>query len=74
MTCWTCSVTCPRWVRLLEPTANGRNPRTLRSSESKHPQERVPLLHAQAMDALAPLGARADLLRSLADWLLARHY
>jgi len=37
-------------------------------------QERVRLLHAQALDALAPLGARADLLRSLADWLLARHY
>jgi geranylgeranyl pyrophosphate synthase len=37
-------------------------------------QERVRLLHGQAMDALAPLGARADLLRSLADWLLARHY
>jgi farnesyl diphosphate synthase len=37
-------------------------------------QERVRLLHAQALDALAPLGARAELLRSLADWLLARHY
>jgi geranylgeranyl pyrophosphate synthase len=37
-------------------------------------QERVRLLHAQALESLAPLGARADLLRSLADWLLARHY
>jgi geranylgeranyl pyrophosphate synthase len=37
-------------------------------------QERVRLLHAQALEALAPLGSRADLLRSLADWLLARHY
>jgi farnesyl diphosphate synthase len=37
-------------------------------------QERVRLLHSQALEALAPLGARADLLRSLADWLLARHY
>jgi len=37
-------------------------------------QERVRLLHAQALDALAPLGPRADLLRSLADWLLARRY
>ena len=37
-------------------------------------QERVKLLHAQALDALAPLGARADSLRALADWLLARHY
>jgi geranylgeranyl pyrophosphate synthase len=37
-------------------------------------QERVRLLHAQALDALAPLGARADLLRALADWLLARDY
>jgi geranylgeranyl pyrophosphate synthase len=37
-------------------------------------QERVRLLHAQAMQSLAPLGARADLLRALADWLLARHY
>jgi geranylgeranyl pyrophosphate synthase len=37
-------------------------------------QERVRLLHAQALDCLAPLGARAQLLRSLADWLLCRHY
>ena len=37
-------------------------------------QERVRLLHAQALESLAPLGPRADLLRSLADWLLARHY
>jgi geranylgeranyl pyrophosphate synthase len=37
-------------------------------------QERVRLLHSQALDALSPLGARAELLRSLADWLLARHY
>jgi farnesyl diphosphate synthase len=37
-------------------------------------QERVRVLHAQALDSLAPLGARADLLRELADWLLARHY
>jgi geranylgeranyl pyrophosphate synthase len=37
-------------------------------------QERVRLLHSQALEALSPLGARADLLRSLADWLLARHY
>jgi geranylgeranyl pyrophosphate synthase len=37
-------------------------------------QERVRLLHTQALDALAPLGARAESLRSLANWLLARHY
>jgi geranylgeranyl pyrophosphate synthase len=37
-------------------------------------QERVRLLHAQALDSLAPLGQRADLLRSLANWLLSRHY
>jgi farnesyl diphosphate synthase len=37
-------------------------------------QERVRLLHAQALDSLAPFGKRADLLRSLADWLLARRY
>jgi len=37
-------------------------------------QERVRLLHAQALDSLAPFGRRADLLRSLADWLLARRY
>jgi farnesyl diphosphate synthase len=37
-------------------------------------QERVRLLHAQALEFLAPLGARAELLRSLADWLLSRHY
>jgi len=37
-------------------------------------QDRVRLLHAQALEALAPLGPRAALLRSLADWLLSRHY
>jgi geranylgeranyl pyrophosphate synthase len=37
-------------------------------------QERVRLLHSQALEALAPLGSRAGLLRSLADWLLSRHY
>src|SRR5579871_4826134 len=37
-------------------------------------QEWARRLHAQALDSLAPLGSRADLLRALADWLLARHY
>jgi farnesyl diphosphate synthase len=37
-------------------------------------QERVRLLHAQALDALAPFGARAQPLRFLADWLLSRRY
>jgi geranylgeranyl pyrophosphate synthase len=37
-------------------------------------KERVKLLHAQALDALVPFGPRADPLRSLAHWLLARHY
>ncbi len=37
-------------------------------------QERVRLLHHQALQALAPFGERADGLRSLADWLLARRY
>jgi len=37
-------------------------------------QERVRLLHRQAVQALRPFGARADALRSLADWLLARRY
>jgi geranylgeranyl pyrophosphate synthase len=37
-------------------------------------QERVRLLHQQALQALAPFGARADSLRALADWLLARRY
>jgi len=37
-------------------------------------QERVRLLHHQALQALAPFGDRADTLRSLADWLLARRY
>ena len=37
-------------------------------------QERVRLLHAQALESLAPFGMRAELLRSLADWLLARRY
>ena len=37
-------------------------------------QERVRLLHEQALDALAPFGERAAPLRSLADWLLLRSY
>ena len=35
-------------------------------------QQRVQQLHAQAMQALRPLGASADALRGLADWLLVR--
>jgi farnesyl diphosphate synthase len=35
-------------------------------------QQRVRLLHSQALEALAPLGPRAELLRSLAEWLLYR--
>ncbi len=37
-------------------------------------QERVNLLHGQAMLALEGFGARADPLRSLANWLLSRNY
>jgi len=37
-------------------------------------QERVRRLHAEALDALRPFGASADLLRALADWLLARSH
>jgi len=37
-------------------------------------QERVRRLHAQAMEALAPFGPRAEALRALAAWLLARSY
>jgi geranylgeranyl pyrophosphate synthase len=35
-------------------------------------QQRVRELHTAAIDALAPFAARADALRSLAGWLLAR--
>ncbi len=37
-------------------------------------QERVHLLHNQALDALVLFGERAAPLRSLAHWLLSRHY
>jgi len=37
-------------------------------------QERVRSLHAQALEALGPFGARAAPLRAMADWLLARSY
>ena len=37
-------------------------------------QDRVRLLHEQALTALAPFGERAAPLRSLADWLLLRRY
>ena len=35
-------------------------------------QEQVRSLHAQAMESLAPFGGRADALRGVTDWLLAR--
>jgi geranylgeranyl pyrophosphate synthase len=37
-------------------------------------QQRVRLLHDQAISALAPFGERAESLRSLANWLLSRQY
>jgi len=37
-------------------------------------QQRVRLLHSQAINALAPFGERADALRALANWLLSRQY
>ncbi|HEX4153616.1 MAG TPA: farnesyl diphosphate synthase [Steroidobacteraceae bacterium] len=37
-------------------------------------QQRVRLLHDQALDALVPFGERAARLRSLAHWLLSRSY
>jgi farnesyl diphosphate synthase len=37
-------------------------------------QERVRLLHAQALEALEPFGTRAEPLRLLAGWLLSRRY
>jgi geranylgeranyl pyrophosphate synthase len=37
-------------------------------------QERVHLLHGQALAALDLFGARAAPLRALADWLLSRRY
>jgi farnesyl diphosphate synthase len=37
-------------------------------------QQRVRLLHNQAINALAPFGDRASSLRSLAHWLLSRQY
>jgi geranylgeranyl pyrophosphate synthase len=37
-------------------------------------QERMNMLHTQALDALSPLGERAAPLRALAAWLLTRRY
>ena len=37
-------------------------------------QQRMRLLHNQAINALAPFGDRAESLRSLAHWLLSRQY
>jgi farnesyl diphosphate synthase len=37
-------------------------------------QQRVRLLHNQAIQALTPFGERAQALRSLAHWLLSRQY
>ena len=36
--------------------------------------QRVRILHNQAINSLSPFGDRADLLRSLAHWLLSRQY
>jgi len=35
-------------------------------------QEQVRRLHSEAMESLAPFGSRADALRGVTDWLLAR--
>ncbi|HJS89061.1 MAG TPA: farnesyl diphosphate synthase [Steroidobacteraceae bacterium] len=35
-------------------------------------QEQVRRLHGEAMESLSPLGSRADALRGVTDWLLAR--
>jgi geranylgeranyl pyrophosphate synthase len=37
-------------------------------------QERVNLLHGQALDALEPFKEHASPLRALANWLLSRRY
>jgi len=37
-------------------------------------QQRVRLLHNQAIHALLPFGERGETLRSLAHWLLSRQY
>jgi len=37
-------------------------------------QEKVRLLHQEALEALRPFGSRAEPLRALAQWLLARSY
>ena len=37
-------------------------------------QQRVRLLHTQAIAALTPFGERAESLRALAHWLLSRQY
>jgi geranylgeranyl pyrophosphate synthase len=37
-------------------------------------QQRVRLLHSQAINALAPFGDRAESLGALAHWLLSRQY
>jgi farnesyl diphosphate synthase len=37
-------------------------------------QQRVHLLHGQAINALEPFGDKAESLRSLANWLLSRQY
>src|SRR6202140_2591874 len=37
-------------------------------------QQRMRLLHNQAINALVPFGDKADSLRSLAQWLLSRQY
>ncbi len=54
----------------------------MRAAKPTHPavigiaasQERVRLLHTQAVEALRPFGPAADPLRAVADWLLARSH
>jgi hypothetical protein len=37
-------------------------------------QQRVHLLHTEAIHSLTPFGERAESLRALAHWLLSRRY
>ena len=55
-------------------TASTRSPLIRRSSASRLRRSAFICLHSQALDALLPFGERAAPLRSLAHWLLSRHY
>ncbi len=72
--CSMCSATSSTLGKATGADGSMPSPPTRPSSAIAASQQRVHLLHSQALEALVPFGERAAPLRSLAHWLLSRHY